>query len=111
MNRHEGKIEIPASGEMCPCGAGAYNRFAICSEEETDGLNLHYDICSRCGFKTYAHCEPDVKLERFIVWGRCPVNEHLEARLIGEKIINAATWAIAAVLAATAALLIHGRVT
>ena len=95
MNRHEGKTEIPASGEMCPCGAGAYNRFAICSEEETDGLNLHYDICSRCGFKTYAHNGPMVKLERFIIWGRCPVDEHLSARLLGEKLISRVSWLLA----------------
>lgn len=31
--------KITASGEECPCGAGAYGRIAK--------LNLHFDKCSR----------------------------------------------------------------
>ena len=104
------KTEIPASGDMCPCGAGAYNRFAICSEEETDGLNLHYDICSRCGFKTYAHVELAVKMERFIDWGRCPVDTHLAARLVGERILNGVTWVVALGLIAAVGTIIWWRV-
>ncbi len=102
--RHEGKIEIPASREMCPCGAGAYNRFAICDEEKTDGLNLHYDICSTCGFETYAHNNEMVKLERFILWGKEIIGRHTEARLLGEKIVNIAS-SIIAIVAAIAAVI------
>ena len=89
------KTEIPASGDMCPCGAGAYNRFSICDEEKTDGLHLHYDICSTCGFETYAHVEPDVKLERFCDWGQELIGRHTEARLDGERIMRRVNWLLA----------------
>jgi len=57
---------IKASGERCPCGA-LFRRVARCNES-TDGLNLHYDICTHCGFETYAHNDMGVKVERYNKW-------------------------------------------
>lgn len=107
--RHEGKVKIPASGEECPCGAGAYDRFAICDEEKTDGLNLHFDICGRCWFETYAHNEPAVKLQRFKEWGQCQIGYHTEARLCSERICGFVSWVIAVGLAVCVAATIIDR--
>ena len=57
---------IKAGGERCPCGA-LFRRIARCNES-TDGLNLHYDICTHCGFETYAHNDMGIKVERYNKW-------------------------------------------
>ena len=69
INRHESGKDIPikAGGEKCPCGKGLFKRVARCNES-TDGMNLHYDICTNCGFETYAHNKMAVKVERYNKW-------------------------------------------
>lgn len=47
--------------ETCPCGDGAMLRYIKSSEEETDGLRLHYERCNICGFEYYAHNEDNIK--------------------------------------------------
>lgn len=58
---------IASGGQTCPCGKAIFKRIARCNES-TDGLNLHYDICPVCGFRTYAHNNMRVKIERYSQW-------------------------------------------
>ena len=68
INRHQtGNTPIKASGDKCPgCGI-KFRRVARC-DESTDGMNLHYDICTNCGFETYAHNKVEEKIIRYKRW-------------------------------------------
>ncbi len=100
---------IEASGEECPCGAGAYGPSARCNHE-IDRLNL-YDICSTCGFKVWAHWDRDAKLELFQDWDRCEVGKYTETRIAGERITNIVAWVLAALLYVAVAGIIIWRVS
>ena len=59
--------KLQPGGEYCPCGMSKFVRFARYNED-TDYLNLHFDLCLTCGFETYAHNEYSIKVERYHKW-------------------------------------------
>lgn len=59
-------VKIEENSGKCPCG-GQFDRFATI-DASTEFFCVHYDICCKCGFKTYAYNDNEEKLKRYKNW-------------------------------------------